>query len=149
MRVKRIAALALLAGLGLLIGACGQPVGTTCMITGSGFTAKDPCANQCLSRWAVNCPDGSRLTPNLCTGKQGCTPGSCPRGQVCYSFDDPFDERSYCIPDSVCGGALTASQLHQWEQDSAAKAAALRAKYDVKRAMQSSKVTPAAESVNP
>lgn len=130
MAMKRKAALFLLVVLGLLIGACGQPIGTACQISGSGFHAKDPCANKCLSRWAVNCPDGSRLTPNVCTGKKDCTPGSCPQGQACYSFDDPFDERSYCIPESACGSPLSAGQRLRWEEDSANTAAQMRARYE-------------------
>lgn len=132
-----------------LLVACGQPVGTPCQISGSGFHAKDPCAHQCLSRWAVNCPDGSRLTPNVCTGKQGCTPGSCPDGQVCYNFDDPFDERSYCIPDTACGSPPSADQRLRWEQDSAIKAAEMRAKYATRRALQSGATTTKEEPVEP
>jgi len=146
--IGRSTIVCLLIGLGALLGACGQPVGASCMITGSGFTAKDPCANQCLSRWSLRCPDGSRLTPNVCTGKQGCTPGSCPQGQVCYSFDDPFEERSYCIPDNLCGGAPTSAQLRHWERDSAARAAAIRAKYEAKSTRQGGKVAPTAEPVD-
>lgn len=146
--ISRTGILAVLVVLGAALSACGQPVGSSCMISGSGFTAKDPCAHQCLSRWAVNCPDDRRVTPNVCTGSKDCTPGSCPQGQVCYSFDDPFDERSYCIPDNVCGSNLTSDALRQWEQDSAATAAELRAKYEARRARQSGKVTSEAEPVN-
>jgi len=116
----------------VLLSSCGQPVGTDCMITGSGFHARDPCAHKCLSRWRVNCPGGEGLLPNVCTGSGGCTPGSCPPGQACYSFDDPFEERSYCVPDDICG-PLTGEQRQRWERNSAMAAARIRARFDAKR----------------
>jgi hypothetical protein len=125
-----------------VLAGCGQSAGTACTITGSGFTAKDFCANQCLSRWAVNCPDGSTVTPHVCSGISACTPGSCPQGQACYSFDDAFEERSYCIPDNVCGSPLSAGQLQLWEETSAATAADLREKYAAKRAIREGKSVP-------
>jgi hypothetical protein len=68
---------------------------------------------------------------------------------VCYSFDDPFDERSYCIPDTVCGGPRDAGELQRWELDSEATAAKLRAKYEAKRALHSGKIAPIAEPADP
>ncbi len=119
----------------LLVSACGKPVGSTCNITGSGFTSHDECSTQCLSRWRVNCPDGSNLLPQVCAGQETCAPGSCPDGQACYTFDDPFEERSYCVPDNVCG-VLTPVDRAQWELDAAAKAAASRARMASRRPQQ-------------
>lgn len=128
----------------LLGGGCGHPAGTACQITGSGFTASHDCATKCLSRWTVNCPDGTRVTPAVCAGASGCEPGGCPSGQVCYHFDDPFDVVSYCIPDDVCG-ELTGAATHQgWEQDSKQAAAALRARYDARRQRRESVLEPTA-----
>ena len=112
----------------LLLQGCGQPAGQVCEITGSGFHARDPCAHKCLSRWAVNCPDGKRVTPKVCTGPANCAPGSCGDGLLCYSFDDPFEERSYCIPESVCGPLSDREQL-RWERGSAEAAQGMREKY--------------------
>ncbi len=136
----RLALLLLIASAALLT-ACGQTVGTECEISGSGFHAKDPCAHQCLSRWSVNCPNDLRISPKVCTGKAGCTPGSCGPGLACYSFDDPFEERSYCVPDKLCGDDLSPAQLLQWEHDSAATALALREKYAAKQAKRTNQVT--------
>jgi hypothetical protein len=67
----------------------------------------------------------------------------------CYSFDDPFDERSYCIPDTACGSPLNTGQRLRWEQDSATAAAELRAKYTTRRALQSGTIAPKTEPVEP
>ena len=100
----------------LILTGCGEPAGTACQITGSGFHASDPCRHKCLSRWAISCPNGERITPNVCTGSFTCTPGSCPEGQVCYHDDDPFDDRSFCVPETVCG-ELSDNALRRWEVD--------------------------------
>lgn len=125
----------------LLLAACGKPAGSPCSITGSGFTSSHDCSTKCLSRWAVNCPDGSGVTPGVCAGREGCEPGSCPQGQACYAFDDPFEDRSYCLPDNVCGQTLSDADRQRWEQDSFTAAAAMRARYDRKRAQHSGAVT--------
>ncbi len=133
-----------------LVAACGQPVGTDCMISGSGFHAKDPCTHKCLSRWSVTCPNETKITPNMCTGNAGCTPGTCGSGLVCYSFDDPFEEQSYCVPETLCGDDLSPVELLNWEQDSASRAAALREKYaakSAKRTSQTTQVAPDAEEL--
>ncbi|XOV84960.1 MAG: hypothetical protein ACFHXK_07510 [bacterium] len=98
----------------LLLSGCGNPAGTPCQITGSGFTASHDCRHKCLSRWTVECPDGRRVTPGTCSGSFACTPGSCPDGQVCYHDNDPFDDRSYCVVANTCG-SLSASDLKHWE----------------------------------
>ncbi|TAK53884.1 MAG: hypothetical protein EPO25_09070 [Gammaproteobacteria bacterium] len=99
-----MARLAALLVAGLALAACGDPAGAPCAIRGSGFTSSHDCATKCLALWSVNCPDGSSVQPGVCAGRRGCEAGSCPEGQYCYHFDDPFEERSYCIPDTVCGG---------------------------------------------
>lgn len=119
--------------LALLVAGCGNPVGTPCSIEGSGFTASHDCATKCLSRWTVNCPDGTTVRPGVCAGDSGCQPGECPSGQVCYHFDDPFETRSYCIPDNVCGMQPDDDVRSRWELDSKTAAAAMRARYESKR----------------
>ena len=115
-----------------LLAACGKPAGSPCMIKGSGFTASHDCASKCLSRWQVRCPDGEAIMPRVCAGKKDCEPGSCPDGQVCYHFDDPFEARSYCIPDTVCGRAPGLEQRRHWERASRDKAARSRADWNRK-----------------
>lgn len=121
------------AALALLVTGCGNPVGTPCSIEGSGFTASHDCATKCLARWTVNCPDGATVRPGVCAGVSGCQPGECPSGQVCYHFDDPFETRSYCIPDNVCGMQPDDDVRSRWELDSKAAAAAMRSRYESKR----------------
>ena len=104
----------------LLLVGCGKPVGTPCQISGSGFTASHECRHQCLSRWTVTCPDGSRVTPGTCSGAFECTPGSCPEGQVCYHDNDPFDDRSFCLMANTCG-VLSTTALQDWEHLSVAR----------------------------
>ena len=104
----------------LALGGCGEPAGTPCQITGDGFHAKDPCRDKCLSRWSLTCPDQQRITPNVCTGAFACQPGGCPEGQLCYHDDDPFDDRSFCVPDNVCG-ALTPAAASAWERATLAR----------------------------
>lgn len=118
----------------LWLTACGQPAGTACSIAGSGFTSSHDCATKCLALWAVNCPDNTSVMPAVCAGRRGCSPGSCPDGQVCYTFDDPFDERSYCVPDTVCGAPPPAQARRRWELESASRAAASREAMAAKRA---------------
>lgn len=106
---------------------CGKSAGSPCAITGSGFHARHDCRSKCLSRWRVVCLDGSAIIPGVCAGREGCALGSCPAGQICYHFDDPFEVRHYCIPDDVCGGGLSAEERQRWEQAAAERAAAARA----------------------
>lgn len=113
----------------VLLAGCGDRAGAPCEITGSGFTASHDCSSKCLSRWAVYCPDETKVLPKMCAGREGCTPGSCPDGQLCYAFDDPFDERTYCVPDTVCGAAPDVPTVRLWEERSFERAEAMRAKY--------------------
>lgn len=129
--------------------ACGKPAGAPCAITGDGFHARHDCATKCLSRWNVICPDGSRVTPNVCAGRETCLPDSCPAAQLCYHFDDPFEERSYCIPEDICGDAPVADVKRRWETESAERAAATRAHYEAKKALRSGAVTAPAEPLQP
>lgn len=140
---------ALLALATLPLAACGKPAGSPCSISGSGFTASHGCATKCLSRWAINCPDGSSVTPGVCAGREGCTPGSCPEGQACYTFDDPIEERSYCVPETVCGAPMTADARQRWEQDSTDAAATTRAEWAAKFPKRSGTVTAPAAPAAP
>jgi hypothetical protein len=133
----------------LMVSGCGRPAGSACLFEGSGFTASDPCATRCLSHWDIACPDGTVVHPKVCAGKKDCTPGSCPDGQVCYAFDDPFEDRRYCIPDNVCGVLPDAAARAHWEQAAAQKAAATRAKWEAKRQPRGAVTKPMAEPAKP
>jgi hypothetical protein len=114
----------------LLLGACGMQAGEDCRIAGSGFTARDPCASKCLQYWTVHCPDGTDVQPAICAGAKGCTPGSCPAGQACYGFDDPFEEVTYCVPVAACPVApADAAALRAWELESERAARARRQEF--------------------
>lgn len=126
-----IASLAL--SLLLSLSGCGDPAGTPCTTTGSGFTASHDCRHRCLSRWQLTCPSGERITPSLCTGTFDCEPGGCPDGQVCYHDDDPFDDRSFCVVKTICG-PLGEEELAQWELDRVNLQADVRAKREEKEA---------------
>jgi len=120
----------LIAIVAVLSSGCGNPAGTPCEITGSGFTARHDCRSKCLSRWTVYCSDETKIMPKMCAGEEGCAPGNCPSGQFCYHFDDPFNEVSYCLPDNVCGTPPDAAGIKLWERRSVERAAATRARYD-------------------
>ncbi|MCB9681688.1 MAG: hypothetical protein H6733_09475 [Alphaproteobacteria bacterium] len=88
----------------LLVTALGcdpLEVGEACQATGSGFTRQDPCAEMCVD-WAITCPDGGTVTPDLCSGALCGTTGVCPAGQSCVQIDS-FATNSRCLPDVVCG----------------------------------------------
>jgi hypothetical protein len=107
-------------------GACGAPAGAPCTTEGSGFSLSSPCATKCLDLWKVRCPGGAIVSPQLCAGEEGCTPGSCPDGQACYHFEDPFEVRAYCVPVSACAGLGAGSARVAWERESEARAARVR-----------------------
>lgn len=109
----------------LLVAGCGDNIGAACEITGSGFTAKHNCRVKCLYYNDVQCPDGSTLKPQMCSGASNCNPGSCPDGQICYSYDDPFEKESYCVPATLCGEQTDAA-LAAWERESRRRADATR-----------------------
>ncbi|MEC7118946.1 MAG: hypothetical protein VXW65_03450 [Pseudomonadota bacterium] len=110
----------------LSLVACQSPVGTPCQIQGDGFSARHNCASQCLSRWRVQCPTGQIVSPQVCAGVKNCNIGSCPSGQMCYHFDDPFQTVSYCIPDTVCGNTPSLLERQRWEAQAAQRAAMQR-----------------------
>jgi len=107
---------------------CGDPAGTACDIKGSAFTASHNCRHKCLEYWQVRCPDGNQVTPGVCTGRSDCDVGGCPDDQLCYHFEDPFDVRSYCVPNNVCGAPPEPAAQLQWERTAEARAAAMREK---------------------
>ena len=104
----------------------GDPAGAACTVRGSGFSLRDSCQSKCLALWSVRCPGAEPVRPAVCAGAKGCTPGSCPQGQACYAFEDPFDDIRYCVPVSVCAVPLDEAATRRWEADAAARAAALR-----------------------
>lgn len=115
-----------------LAGCGGTPVGEQCKLTTGtmGFGFDDPCTTKCLELETVTCADGSTVRKAVCAGKEGCNPGSCPDGQACYSFEDPFDKEFFCIPDDICDAPpATADERLAWERDSRERSDALRAEY--------------------
>jgi hypothetical protein len=104
-----------------LAGCGGRPIGEPCELTSGalGFGFDDPCKTRCLQLQDVRCADGSTVRKAVCAGREGCEPGGCPEGQACYSFEDPFEEEFFCIPDDLCGGApSTAEETLLWELES-------------------------------
>jgi hypothetical protein len=95
-----------------------------------GFGFKDDCRTKCLELDDVICPDGTSVRKAVCAGAEGCEPGSCRDGQVCYSFEDPFDKDFYCIPDDICGSRPTAEEAAAWERASRERSDAVRAKFE-------------------
>ena len=117
--------------LALLTACGGSSVGETCKLKPGalGFGFDDPCRSKCLELEDVICPDGSTVRRAVCAGAEGCQPGSCPAGQLCYSFEDPFEEDFYCIPDDICGAPPAADLRLAWESASRERSEALRAKF--------------------
>ncbi len=101
----------------LLLFGCGDPPGTACSMTGSGFSASDNCRHRCLQHQNIVCPDGNSISPDICSGKRQCNPGGCPDGQLCYHVNDPFEKESYCVVADICG-VQTLDVLAAWEQSS-------------------------------
>lgn len=77
-------------------------VGDACVVTGDGFTRKDPCVDFCIN-WEITCPSGATLVPDSCSGPVCGLSGSCPSGQVCLQVDS-FAQNSRCMDAAVCGG---------------------------------------------
>lgn len=123
-----------------LLSACGDPVGTSCHFTGSGFTASDNCRYRCLQHREVACPDGNNIRPKVCSGPQQCMPGGCPSGQTCYHINDPFNKESYCVSDNICGDQ-TPNVLLQWEKSSLAIAEKTLAEYAERKRQRTLKPT--------
>ncbi len=127
----RIAVLALSALAALAAVGCGAAAGEPCATAGSGFAASDPCRSKCLDRWGVECPDGAEVHAGVCAGREGCRPGECPDGQVCYRFNDPFENRTFCIPEGVCPDApADDADRRRWEELSIERAEKTRAEYE-------------------
>ena len=139
---------AVLLGAVLLLGACGDPIGTACEITGSGFQASHNCRVKCLQHRAIQCPGGDEIRPRVCSGRSACEPGSCPDGQLCYSIADAFNEESYCVAQDICGAPLDEAAGAAWEEASAARAKALRDEWARKRARRDNAATTAPAPVD-
>jgi hypothetical protein len=116
----------------LVLLGCGDAVGESCKLSSGalGFGFKSDCRTKCLELDDVTCPDGSTVRKAVCAGAEGCEPGSCGEGQVCYSFEDPFEKDFYCIPDDICGSSPTAVEAAAWEWASRERSDALRAKFE-------------------
>jgi len=145
----RIPLLAMLLGV-ITAAGCGDPIGSPCRFTGSGFTASDNCRYQCLETRNIVCPDGAQTRPQVCSGARHCSPGECPHGQVCYHVADPFEEQSYCVPETICG-AYPTDALAKWSAQSVETAAALRDEYAERKArrLANPKPTSPAEPLQP
>lgn len=113
-----------------LLTACGDPIGSECELRSGalGFGFDDDCASVCLLRYTISCPDETTVKKAVCAGAEGCDPGSCGEGAVCYSFEDPFEKYFYCIPRDICGAALSDTEASAWEQTSRQRSDAIRDK---------------------
>lgn len=129
--MKKLASFAVLQMVIALLVSCGSTSGTPCETVGSGFTASHDCRHKCLSRTAIVCPDESRTLPKLCSGQLGCAPGGCEEGEVCYSVNDPFEQVSFCIPESVCG-PMNPQEKTAWEVFSQQLAAQSRRQHELR-----------------
>lgn len=117
----------------LFLNGCGDPIGSPCDFTGSGFTASDNCRYRCLEHRTIACPDGSEVKgPKVCSGPTQCNPGECGDGQVCYHASDPFEKDSYCIESTMCG-SLDSGELDAWETASKDQSDALIAEWKAKQ----------------
>lgn len=128
---RRSANLLMSLSIGLVLTGCGDPIGTACEFRGSGFHASTNCTYRCLETRVIACPGGEQLRPPVCSGRTACQPGECPQGQICYHVQDPFEEESFCIEDTLCAG-LSAAELQRWERETQVTAAALRAEYEAR-----------------
>ncbi len=144
----------LFGGLALLTlaGCGGDPIGDPCALTSGpmGFGFDDPCKTKCLQLEDVTCPNGSKVRKAVCAGRMGCDPGGCPSGQICYSFEDPFDQDFYCIPDDICGAPPeTAAEGLLWEREARRRSDALRSRFKKLRARSPSEPTLPAVTLEP
>ena len=111
-----------------VLSGCGAAPGDPCAIEGDGFQASDNCRYRCLQHRPITCPDRREINPQVCSGKPGCTPGSCGAGELCYTVFDPTNLESYCIPADLCG-PLDEAQQQNLEAGSLQEARALRARH--------------------
>lgn len=116
----------------LVLAGCGAEIGTPCEQTEGMFGLSDPCSSQCLGLWTMTCPGDREIKPAICAGTHGCTPGSCPEGQLCYAYPDPFEDQTYCVPDDVCG-PLDPAAGAAWETSAAAAWKAQQEKFGKKK----------------
>lgn len=130
---------------------CGDAVGESCKLTTGalGFGFKDDCRTKCLELDDVICLDGSTVRKAVCAGAEGCEPGSCGAGEICYSFADPFEKYFYCIPADFCGGAPTVGEAAAWERASRERSDAIRAKFEERARRRTAKPTAPAEAAKP
>lgn len=139
-------------GLGVLAGCGGIPIGEECKLTSGalGFGFDDPCKTKCLELEDVTCADGTKVREAVCAGKQGCDPGTCGDGEMCYSFEDTFEKEFFCIPDDICGSPpATVQERQEWELASRERSDAVRAKYEARRKRRSEGSTSPAADAEP
>lgn len=120
----------------LLAGCGGSRIGEECKLTSGalGFGFDDPCRTKCLELEEVICADDTRVRKAVCAGREGCDPGSCGEGEICYSFEDPFDKDFFCIPDDICGSPpATAAERLDWELASRQRSDEMRSRFEAKR----------------
>jgi hypothetical protein len=82
-----------------LASTCGGPdIGEACTATGDGFLRDDPCEYSCVD-WAVDCADGTSVTPDVCSAGECTDDSDCPTGFEC----GPVGSVTFgCLPADTC-----------------------------------------------
>jgi len=82
--------------------ACDKAVpGEPCEVSGDGFSRKDPCVTTCLD-YDITCPDGSSVTPDVCSGAECSDQDPCPTGWTCAETGSVSWS---CVPEDICPSA--------------------------------------------
>ncbi len=71
--------------------------GEPCEATGDGFTRVDPCEHTCIE-WEVTCPDGTQVTPGVCSGEECVDHDDCPADFTCTQVG----AGTACLPATYC-----------------------------------------------
>lgn len=93
-------ALFCLLSLVLPLASCASAPGVDCQASGEGFQRRDSCGGdgRCLA-FAITCPDGEEVTPNVCEGDECSSDDDCQAEWVCAGTGSTT---SNCVPAAVC-----------------------------------------------
>lgn len=85
----------------LIVSSCGgntKGPGEACSVSGDGFTRRDPCEHACVN-WEIECEDGSRVVPSVCSAGPCRSDADCADEFVCMQLGI---EQRECLPASEC-----------------------------------------------